>query len=104
MSKTDPTLAQITAQFTQFDVRKNRGGYVILDRRGASPIARLRPIPGTDRFELFYWSNTTGRGRPSETSAASNSCSRALMRLSKTIQCFASREADEHDYFWPKSS
>lgn len=61
MSKTDPTLAQITAQFTQFDVRKNRGGYVILDRRGASPIARLRPIPGTDRFELFYWSNTTGR-------------------------------------------
>jgi len=25
------------------------------------PIARLRPIPDTDRFELFYWSNVKGR-------------------------------------------
>jgi hypothetical protein len=22
---------------------------------------RLRPIPDTDRFELFYWSNVKGR-------------------------------------------
>ena len=26
-----------------------------------NPIARLRPIPDTDRFELFYWSNAKGR-------------------------------------------
>jgi hypothetical protein len=26
-------------------------------------VARLRPIPGTDRFELFYWSNIKGRWR-----------------------------------------
>lgn len=31
------------------------------DRRTANPIARLRPIPDTDRFELFYWSNVKGR-------------------------------------------
>jgi hypothetical protein len=24
-------------------------------------IARLSPIPDTDRFELFYWSNVKGR-------------------------------------------
>ena len=35
--------------------------YAILDRRTADTIARLRPIPDTDRFELFYWSNTKGR-------------------------------------------
>jgi hypothetical protein len=30
---------------------------MIVDRRTANPIARLPPIPQTDRFELFYWSN-----------------------------------------------
>jgi hypothetical protein len=24
-------------------------------------VARLRPVPATDRFELFYWSNANGR-------------------------------------------
>jgi len=37
--------------------------YVIVDRRTSNPIARLRPIPDTDRFELFYWSNVKGRWR-----------------------------------------
>ena len=61
--KSDPMLAQIAAQFSQFDVEKSRGGYLIWDRRRPDPIARLRPIPGTDRFVLFYWSNTHGRWR-----------------------------------------
>jgi hypothetical protein len=34
--------------------------YTLLDRRTSSPVARLRPIPSTDRFELFYWSNAKG--------------------------------------------
>jgi len=34
---------------------------MIIDRRATNPIARLRPIPDTDRFELFYWSNAKGR-------------------------------------------
>jgi hypothetical protein len=54
-------LAQIAAQFVKFDVEASRGGYTILDRRTSSPVARLRPIPNTDRFELFYWSNAKGR-------------------------------------------
>jgi hypothetical protein len=61
MTKTDPTLVQIAAKFSKFDVEPGRGGYVIIDRRTASPMARLRPIPNTDRFELFYWSNLKGR-------------------------------------------
>jgi hypothetical protein len=63
MTKSDPTLAQIAAQFTRYDVEKSGGGYMILDRRTSNPVARLRPILGTDRFELFYWSNVKGRWR-----------------------------------------
>jgi hypothetical protein len=61
MTKPGPALAKIAAQFTRHDVEWSRGAYVIIDRRTANPIARLRPIPDTDRFELFYWSNTKGR-------------------------------------------
>ncbi len=61
MTKTGPTLDQIAAQFTRHDVEKAGGGYLILDRRISKPVARLRPIPGTDRFELFYWSNVKDR-------------------------------------------
>ena len=63
MMKTHPTLAQIAAQFTRHDVEKSGSGYMILDRRTLKPVARLRPIPDTDRFELFYWSNIKGRWR-----------------------------------------
>jgi hypothetical protein len=61
MMQTDPTLAKIAAQFTKFDIEPRRGAYMIVDRRTSNPIARLRPIPDTDRFELFYWSNVKGR-------------------------------------------
>jgi hypothetical protein len=53
MIKPDPMLAQIAAQFTRYDVEKSGGGYMILDRT-SNPVARLQPIPGTDRFELFF--------------------------------------------------
>jgi hypothetical protein len=61
MIKPNPALAKIATQFTRYDVKWSRGAYVIIDRRTANPIARLRSIPGTDRFELFYWSNVKGR-------------------------------------------
>ncbi len=61
MTKSDPMLAKIAVQFTRYDVEKSGGGYMILDRSTANPIARLRPIPDTDRFELFYWSNVKAR-------------------------------------------
>jgi hypothetical protein len=61
MTKPDLALSQITARFTQHDVEWSRGAFMIIDRRTADPIARLRPIPETDRFELFYWSSVKGR-------------------------------------------
>ena len=61
MTKPDQALAEIAAQFTRYDVEWSRGAFMIIDRRTANPIARLRPIPDTDRFELFYWSNVKGR-------------------------------------------
>lgn len=61
MTTPDPTLAKIAAQFTHHDVEKAGGSYTIVDRRTSNPVARLRPIPNTDRFELFYWSNLKAR-------------------------------------------
>ncbi len=61
MTKPDPTLALIAAQFTRHDVEKSGSGYTLIDRRTANPVVRLRPIKGTDRFELLYWSNRNGR-------------------------------------------
>ena len=61
MTNPDPMLAKIAARFTRYDVEKSGSGCMILDRRTANPVARLRPIPDTDRFELFYWSNVKAR-------------------------------------------
>jgi hypothetical protein len=61
MTKPDPTLAAIAARFTRHDVEKSGSNYTIVERRTSNPVARLRPIPDTDRFELFYWSNAKGR-------------------------------------------
>jgi hypothetical protein len=61
MTKSDPTLAKIAARFNKFDIEPSRGGYTLVDRRTANPVARLRPITDTDRFELFYWSSSKGR-------------------------------------------
>jgi hypothetical protein len=61
MTKPDPILAQLAARFKTFDIEPSRGGYTLVDPRTSNPIARLRPIPDTDRFELFYWSNTKER-------------------------------------------
>jgi len=56
MTSSDPILATIAARFDGLDVVKTRGGYTLHDRHTGSPVARLKPIPDTDRFELFYWS------------------------------------------------
>jgi hypothetical protein len=61
MAEPDATLNLIAAQFTRYNVEKSGGRYVIVDCRTADPVARLRPIEGTDRFELFYWSNVKER-------------------------------------------
>jgi hypothetical protein len=56
MAAPDPILAQIAARFGRLDVAKVRGGYTLSERRSGKPLARLRPLPESDGFELFYWS------------------------------------------------
>jgi hypothetical protein len=63
MRSPDPILAKIVALFDGLDVVKASGGYTLYDRRTDRPVARIRPIPDTDRFELLYWSLVTDRWR-----------------------------------------
>jgi hypothetical protein len=63
MTEVDATLASIAAAFADLDVTKSRGGYTLIDPGTDTPLARLKPIPQTDRFELFYWSLSRERWR-----------------------------------------
>ena len=63
MTASDPFLAEIVTRFEAFDVQAGRGGYTLRHRCSRAPVARLRPIPDSDRFELFYWSAVRGRWR-----------------------------------------
>lgn len=63
MAKPDPTLERVTASFADFDVDRSRGGYILIDRDNGNPIARLKPLSDSDRFELFYWSEGRGAWR-----------------------------------------
>lgn len=60
MATLDPSLTQIARTL---DVEKSRGGYTLRNRFNGNPIARLRPVPDTDGFELFYWSDFRGKWR-----------------------------------------
>jgi hypothetical protein len=63
MTEPDPVLSMIAATFAGLDVEKSRGGYTLVDPRNGTSLARLKPIPQSDRFELFYWSDMRGRWR-----------------------------------------
>jgi hypothetical protein len=63
MTGPDPFLGMIAAMFHDLDVTKSRGGYTLVDPHSGTALARLKPIPQSDRFELFYWSNMRGRWR-----------------------------------------
>jgi len=63
MNGPDPILSSIATVFHRFNIEKSRGGYNLLPRPGATAIARLRPIPDSDRFELFYWAHDRDRWR-----------------------------------------
>jgi hypothetical protein len=63
MTEPDPTLAAITAMFADLEVVTSRGGCTLVDPRSGAPLARLKPFPQSDRFELFCWSDMRGRWR-----------------------------------------
>jgi hypothetical protein len=63
MSEPDPILGLIATTFHDLDVARSRGGYTLVDPHSGTPLARLKPFPQSDRFELFYWSDIRGRWR-----------------------------------------
>jgi len=63
MAQSDPTLTAIAAMFAGLEVVKSRGGYNLLDPSNGVALARLKPFPDSDRFELFYWSLMHDRWR-----------------------------------------
>jgi len=63
MTEADLTLVTITAMFADLDVVKSRNGYTLVDPKTGTALARLKPFPQSDRFELFYWSDMRGRWR-----------------------------------------
>ena len=63
MTEPDLILATLATMFADLEVVKSRGGYTLVDPRSGAPLARLKPFPQSDRFELFYWSDIRGRWR-----------------------------------------
>jgi hypothetical protein len=63
MTGPDPIRDLIATMFHDLDVVKSRGGYTLFDPHSGTPLARLKAIPQSDRFELFYWSAMRGRWR-----------------------------------------
>ena len=63
MTEPNPTHVMIAATFAGLEVVKSRGGYTLVDPGRGTPLARLKPIPQSDRFELFYWSDMRERWR-----------------------------------------
>jgi hypothetical protein len=55
---TDPVIERIAAYSWPrggVSVRKFRGGYSLSSARTGAPVARLKPMPQGDRFEVLWW-------------------------------------------------
>ena len=58
MSSIDPVSERIVAYLWPrggVSVRKLRGGYSLSSARTGAPVARLKPMPQDDRFEVLWW-------------------------------------------------
>jgi hypothetical protein len=58
VSSTDPVVERIAAYAWPrggVGVRKLRGGYSLSSARTGAPVARLKPMPRDDRFEVLWW-------------------------------------------------
>ncbi len=58
VSAVDPVVTRIAAcpwPRGGVTVRKLRGGYTLLSARTGAPVARLKPMPESDRFEVLWW-------------------------------------------------
>jgi hypothetical protein len=97
MTGPDPIRDLVATMFHDLAVVRSRGGYTLVDPHGGTPLARLKPIPQSDRFELLYWSAMRDAGAPSVTS--DHSPSSGQTKCSATNQSFtATPKADPGDF------
>ncbi len=58
MAASDPVLEQIaTCPWLRGGVQAHRirGGYTLTSARTGAPMARLKPLPSSNRFEVLWW-------------------------------------------------
>ncbi len=58
MPASDPVLERIAAYPWPrggMQARRVRGGYTLTSARTGEPVARLRPMPSGERFEILWW-------------------------------------------------
>jgi hypothetical protein len=58
VSPTDPVIKRIAVYPWPrggVSVRKLRGGYSLSSARTGAPVARLKPMPQDNRFEVLWW-------------------------------------------------
>ena len=63
MLPTDPVIERIMAYPWPrggVSVRKIRGGYSLSSARTGAPVARLKPMPQHDHFEILWWRRDAG--------------------------------------------
>ncbi len=58
MPASDPILERIAAYPWPrggVQARRSRGGYTLTSARTGAPIARLKPMPTSERYEVLWW-------------------------------------------------
>ncbi len=58
MAANDPVLEQIATYpwlCGGVQARRVRGGYTLTSARTGAPVARLKPLPSSDSFEVLWW-------------------------------------------------
>ena len=88
MTEPDPIFGMIATMFHDLAVVRSRGGYTLTDPHSGTPLARLKPIRRSDRFELFYWSEMRGRWHTFGDFGHSGSPSSVPMRCSAPTLSF----------------
>jgi hypothetical protein len=54
----DPVIERIAAHPWPrggVQARRVRGGYTLMSARPGAPVARLKPLPSSDRIEVLWW-------------------------------------------------
>ena len=58
MPVSDPVIERIAAHpwpRSGVQARRVRGGYTLMSARTGTPVARLKPLPSSDRIEVLWW-------------------------------------------------